>query len=58
MMEPFSLSYGDQVSVRIQGKDEYSTMKSAVGVSENAISPYISGQIEFGYHNFNYFPFD
>ena len=31
---------------------------SEVGTSEGTLAPYITGQIEFGYHKYGYYPFD
>lgn len=58
MSEPYSLYYGDSVSAQILGSSQDGPLMSKVGTSEGVIAPYIAGQIEFGYHQFGYYPFD
>lgn len=33
-------------------------MVTEIGASEDVLAPYIAGQIEFGYHEYGYYPFD
>ena len=58
MSEPFGLYYGDSVSAKVQGSGQDGALVSEVGTSEGVLAPYIAGQIEFGYHQYGYYPFD
>ena len=58
MSEPFNFYYGDKVSAKIEGSNQDGTLISEIGVSESAIAPYITGQVEFGFHSHLYYPFD
>ena len=59
MSEPFNLYYGDYVSAKFVGfKDEVEEHTSELGTSNKSIAPYITGQLEFGYSEYNEFPLD
>jgi hypothetical protein len=58
MSEPFGLYYGDSVSAQIQGSSQDGAPLSEVGTSAGVLLPYIAGLIEFGYHQYGYYPFD
>ena len=58
MSEPFGFYYGDKISAKIEGSNLDGTLTSEIGTSENAITPFIAGQIEFGFHEYGYYPFD
>lgn len=60
MSYPFNLYYGDHVNVKIMGTDaeEVNTYTSELGTSEGTLIPFITDQLEFGYNEYNYFPFD
>ena len=60
MSDPFNLYYGDKVSAKIVSLsyelDEVYTTE--LGTSSVTIKPFITDQLEFGYSQYNYHPFD
>ena len=61
MSEPFMLYYGDIVTAQVKAFSSSvlsgNTIESTVGISSEPLHPFISGQLEFGYHDYGYYPF-
>ena len=55
MSDPFLLFYGDSIEAKIIARNAVGESPPAEGRSTNVLTPYISGQIEFGS---NYYEFD
>ena len=58
MSEPFDFYYGDKISAKIEGSNGDTTLISEIGISEDVLAPYIAGQVEFGFHEYGYYPLD
>ena len=58
MTDPFNLEYGDAVTAVVKAVNYVGSVRSDIVTSTDVIKPYISGQLEFGYNEFGYYPFD
>ena len=60
--EPFKLYYGDFVAVEIQVSSKSvvftSSKTSPIGTSREPLYPYVSAQLDFGYHQYGYYHYD